>query len=139
MEITGKTIAVLHLDSGTSKNGSAWQKRNFVIETSGQYPKKVCFQLFGERVNNCPNVGEEVKVSFDPESREWNGKWFTQLNAWKVERQGAQQPAPQPAPQPQYAPAQQPAQQSEYLRTMRQPIPPQQTETVQDQADDLPF
>ena len=106
MEIQGKCVVVLDLISGTSKTGKAFQKRDFVIETAEQYPKKVCFQLFGERVNNCPNVGEEVKVSFDPESREWNGKWFTQLNAWKVERQGVQQPVPQPAPQPQYVPAQ---------------------------------
>lgn len=101
MELQGKCIAALAIESGTSKSGNAWQKQNFVIETAGQYPKKVCFQLFGDKVNDCPNVGEEVKVSFDAESREWNGKWFTQLNAWKVERQGAQ-PAPQ---QPQYAQA----------------------------------
>lgn len=90
MELQGKCIVVLPIESGTSKSGNAWQKRNFVIETPGQYPKKVCMQLFGDKVNECPNVGEEVKVSFDAESREWNGKWFTQLNAWKVERQGAQ-------------------------------------------------
>ena len=101
MEISGKTIAVLDLVTGTSKAGKAFQKREFVIETAGQYPKKVCFQLFGDKVNDCPNVGEEVKVSFDPESREWNDKWFTQLNAWKVERQGMQQPAQSVAPQAQ--------------------------------------
>lgn len=100
MEIQGRCVAVLDLISGTSKAGKAFQKRDFVIETAGQYPKKVCFQLFGDKVNDCPNVGEEVKVSFDPESREWNGKWFTQLNAWKVERQQTVQPAPQ---QPVYA------------------------------------
>lgn len=103
MEITGKCIVTLPIESGTSKSGNAWQKRNFVIETAGQYPKKVCLQLFGDKVNDCPNVGEEVKVSFDAESREWNGKWFTQLNAWKVERQGAQPVYPQA--QPQYAQA----------------------------------
>lgn len=96
MEITGKCIVALPIESGTSKSGNAWQKRNFVIETAGQYPKKVSLQLFGDKVNECPNVGEEVKVSFDAESREWNGKWFTQLNAWKVERQGAQAAPQQP-------------------------------------------
>lgn len=95
MELHGKCIVALPIESGTSKSGNAWQKRNFVIETAGQYPKKVCMQLFGDKVNECPNVGEEVKVSFDAESREWNGRWFTQLNAWKVERQGVQ-PAQQP-------------------------------------------
>lgn len=110
MEIQGKTIATLPIESGTSKSGNSWQKRNFVIETPGQYPKKICFQLFGDKVNDCPNVGEEVKVSFDPESREWNGKWFTQLNAWKVERPQAAQPAqaayPPAQPQAQTAAAQ---------------------------------
>ena len=96
MEITGKVVAVLELVSGTSNAGNPWQKREFVIETPGQYPKKICLQLFGDKVNECPNVGEEVKVSFDAESREWNGKWFTQLNAWKVERQGAQTAPQQP-------------------------------------------
>lgn len=96
MEIQGKTIIILPLESGTSKSGNTWQKRNFVIETIGQYPKKVCLQLFGDKVNECPNVGDEVKVLFDIDSREYNGRWYTQLNAWKVERQRAQE-APQQA------------------------------------------
>lgn len=87
MELQGKTVAVLELVSGTSNAGNPWQKREFVIETPGQYPKKICFLLFGDKVNECPQVGETVKVSFDIESREWNTRWFTNLNAWKVERQ----------------------------------------------------
>lgn len=94
MEITGKVALVLPIASGTSKSGNAWQKREFVIQTAGQYPKKVCLQLFGERVNECPSEGDDVKVSFDAESREYNGRWYTQLNAWKVEKQGAPQPLP---------------------------------------------
>lgn len=109
MDITGKVVQVLEVESGTSKAGNPWKKQNFVIETSGQYPKKVCLQLFGENVNSCPSVGDEVKVSFDAESSEWQGRWFTQLNAWKVEKQGTQatqtqtqtQAQPQPVPQPQ--------------------------------------
>ena len=118
MELQGKTVVVLDLVNGTSKSGKAFQKREFVIETAGQYPKKVCMQLFGDKVNECPNVGEEVKVSFDAESREWNGKWFTQLNAWKVERQGAQV-----TQQPVYQQAQ----------------PQAPATTPEAQADDLPF
>lgn len=125
MEITGKVVAVLELVSGTSNAGNPWQKREFVIETPGQYPKKICFLLFGDKVNECPQVGETAKVSFDIESREWNTRWFTNLNAWKIERQGAQQPvqaAPNPyAPNPQQAPQMQP---------QTAPTP---------QADDLPF
>lgn len=85
MELTGKCVAVLDIQSGTSKTGNTWQKQDFVIEVGDRYPKKVCLQLFGDKVNECPNIGDEVTVSFDAESREWNGKWFTQLNAWKVE------------------------------------------------------
>ena len=76
-------------------------------------------QLFGDKVNECPNVGEEVKVSFDAESREWNGKWFTHLNAWKVERQGVQA-------------TQQPVYQQQQAQTQ-----PQAPATPPD--DDLPF
>lgn len=107
----GTVTAISQKQGGTSKSGKAFQKREFVIETTGQYPKKVCMQLFGDKVNDCPNVGEEVKVSFDLESREWNGKWFTQLNALKVEHQGAQ-PAPQ-QPVYQQAQTQVPAQDSD--------------------------
>lgn len=92
MELQGKCIAVLPVESGTSRSGNAWQKRNFVIETAGQYPKKVCLQLFGDKVDECPNVGEEVKVSFDINSREYNGRWYTQLDAYVVERPAAQVP-----------------------------------------------
>ena len=114
MELQGKTVTVLDLVSGTSKAGNAYQKREFVIETAGQYPKKVCLQLFGDKVSECPAVGDEVKVSFDAESREYNGRWYTQLNAWKVEKQSAQPTAPA---------SQQVA----------------QTETQPQEADDLPF
>ncbi len=100
MELQGKVILVMPIVSGTSKSGNAWQKQEFIIETTGQYPKKVCFQLFGDKVNEGPSIGDEVKVSFDPESREWNSKWFTQLNAWKIEKQGAQLPSPAPAQAP---------------------------------------
>ncbi|MCM1068199.1 MAG: DUF3127 domain-containing protein [Muribaculaceae bacterium] len=97
MEITGKVVAVQPVENGTSKSGKAWQKQCFVIATEGQYPKNASFQLFGDKVKMCPKVGEEAKVQFDIESREWQGKWFTQLNAWKVEVAG-QSSAPSAEP-----------------------------------------
>lgn len=118
MEIKGKVIQALPIEGGTSNAGNPWQKREFVIETPGQYPKKICFLLFGDKVNECPQVGETVKVSFDIESREWNTRWFTNLNAWKIERQAAPNPY---APNPQQAP-----------QVQQQAAPAQQ-------ADDLPF
>lgn len=88
MEITGKIIAVLPEQGGTSKTGNEWKKQEYVIETHEQYPKKVCFQLFGaDRIAQAAiQPGEDLTVSFDIESREYNGRWFTNINAWKVER-----------------------------------------------------
>ena len=105
MEIIGKVVAVLELQSGTSKKGSEWKKRDFVIETLDEkFPKKVCFTLFGDRADACPSIDSVVNVAFDIDAHEYNGKWFNSVNAWKVEpAQAQQQAAPQqagPAPQP---------------------------------------
>lgn len=86
MEITGKVLAVLELQSGTSKKGSEWKKRDFVIETLDEkFPKKVCFTLFGDRADACPAIDSVVNVAFDIDAHEYNGKWFNSVNAWKVE------------------------------------------------------
>ena len=107
MEIQGTIIQVLPLETGVSKSGNSWQKKNFVIETGGQYPKKVCFQIFGDKCNQlAPKVGDVVTVSFNAESKEFNGRWYTQLDCWNIVPQGAQptaytqvQATPAPAPQ----------------------------------------
>ena len=86
MEITGKVLAVLELQSGTSKKGSEWKKRDFVIETLDEkFPKKVCFTLFGDRADACPSIDSVVNVAFDIDAHEYNGKWFNSVKAWKVE------------------------------------------------------
>lgn len=96
MEIIGKVVAVLELQSGTSKKGSEWKKRDFVIETLDEkFPKKVCFTLFGDRADACPAIDSVVNVAFDIDAHEYNGKWFNSVNAWKVEpAQAHQQAAP---------------------------------------------
>ena len=101
MEIIGKVVAVLELQSGTSKKGSEWKKRDFVIETLDEkFPKKVCFTLFGDRADACPSIDSVVNVAFDIDAHEYNGKWFNSVNAWKVEpAQAQQQAAPQQAKQ----------------------------------------
>lgn len=109
MEITGKITNVLDVQEGTSKNGNAWKKQEFVIEyMNGQYPAHASFTLFGEqRVSNVAKhlvAGKDVVVSFDIDSREFNGKWYTTLNAWKVvdaaaAASSAQSSAAAPAPQ----------------------------------------
>lgn len=88
MEIKGKVIAILPETTGTGKNG-AWKSQDFVIETADQYPKKVCLKCFNKPT---PKMDEVVNVFFDPESREYNGRWFTNLNVWKFEVEGQTAP-----------------------------------------------
>ena len=97
MEITGKIIAVLPEQGGISKSGNEWKKQEYVLETHDQYPKKICFHIFGaDRIAQAAiQPGEELIVSIDIESREYMGKWYTNINAWKVDRPAAvMNPAP---------------------------------------------
>lgn len=85
MQITGKCIAVLPVQSGSSAKGG-WKKQQFVIETDGEYAKKICFELFGDKVDKMPpKLGDNLTVHFNMESREYQGKWYSQINAWKLE------------------------------------------------------
>ena len=85
MEIIGNLVQVLPLQTGTSKNGE-WKKQDIVLETQGQYPKKVCIAIWGDRINPAQlQVGNQLKISFDIESREFNGRWYTDVKAWKIE------------------------------------------------------
>lgn len=101
MEITGKIIAVLPEQGGTSKNGNEWKKQEYVLETYDQYPKKVCFQIFGaDRIEQAAiKLGDDVNVFFDIDSREYQGRWYTNINAWKVDRV-ATQPGQEAPPYP---------------------------------------
>lgn len=84
MEISGKVIKVLPLQSGEGKNG-LWQKQEFVIEVPGQFPKKVCFSLWGDKVTQFPiKEGDPVTLNFDLESREFNNRWYTEARVWRV-------------------------------------------------------
>lgn len=101
MEITGKIILALPEMSGVSKNGNNWKKREYVLETMETYPRKVLFDFFGERADQYPlNVGEIIKLSFDIESREYNGRWFTSIRGWKADKEGAAAPAAVPGMPP---------------------------------------
>ena len=86
MEITGKIIHVLPETGGQSQKGS-WKKQEYVIETKAQYPKKICFSAWGDKIDQFGiRQGEEVTVSIDIESREYNGRWYTEVKAWKVNK-----------------------------------------------------
>lgn len=150
MEVTGKIILALPEVSGTSKMGNPWKKREYVLETIESFPKKVHFDFFGEKADQFVlNPGDTIKLSFDIESREYNGRWYTSIRGWKAEpaTEGAPAPGqaypdarqvapafPQPAPgfgaqAPAYAAPQAPA------GSFPTPTPP----APADNNDDLPF
>lgn len=84
MEITGRIIQILDLVSGEGRNG-VWKKQSFILETEGQYPKKACITLFGDKIEKNPiSVGETVTASIEIDSREFNGRWYTDVRAWRV-------------------------------------------------------
>lgn len=87
MEIKGRIIHVLPLQEGVSRAGNPWKKQEYVLETNDQYPKKVCFDLFGDKADQFrAEIGDDVVLSFDIESREYNGRWFTSIRGWKLEK-----------------------------------------------------
>ena len=142
-EITGKIIAVLPTKSGTSARGTQWSSQTAVIETQEQYPKKVAFDVLGDKIAEFNlQVGEEVTVSFDINAREFNGKWFNSVNVWHVVRQ--QSPAQGGYNTNPYAGAQA-AQPSAFVgapnpMNSRNPFPPaQQPGAPAGQSDQPPF
>lgn len=146
MEITGKITSVLPERGGTSaKTGNAWKVATYVITTEEQYPRNMCFEVFGEDKIQQFNItaGEVLTVHFDIDANEYQGKWYNRIRAWKVSRGAMEQQMAQESgiTIPQQAPAVAPA---------AAPIPPaintaaqstQQTlfDNNEEKASDLPF
>jgi hypothetical protein len=88
MEITGKLVNKLPQQSGEGKNGT-WVKQEFIVETQDQFPRKVCIALWGDKVRDLDpiQIGDSIKVAVNVESREFNGKWYTDVKAWRLEKQ----------------------------------------------------
>ena len=86
LEINGKLLQLLQEQTGTGKNGT-WVKQEFILETEDQFARKICFSLWGDKVQVLKSVqpGATLKVSFNLESREYNGRWYTDARAWKIE------------------------------------------------------
>lgn len=108
LSITGKVYKVLQEVSGEGRNGE-WRKRDFVIETEGQYPKKICFTSWGDLSDGVKGLeeGQTVEVHFEVESREWNDKWFTDAKCWKFDVKSTDsegQPNEAPPPVSEYDP-----------------------------------
>ena len=91
MEFTGKIIAILPQRGGVSKSGNEWKVQEYVIEDHGQYPRRMCFDVFGTDKIEQFNIqmGEELTVSFDIDARQWQDRWFNSIRAGKVERAGS--------------------------------------------------
>ncbi len=107
MEIKGTIIQALPEQSGISKAGNAWKKREYVIENNeGQFPRKVCFTCFGENADRIQlQPGQHVTVHFDLESREYNGRWYTEVRAWRADIDTPEAAAPAAAAPAAAAPA----------------------------------
>lgn len=129
MEIIGKVVQLGTLTEGNSPRGP-WKKQELIIETLEQYPKKICLTCWNERVNDANSffVGQTIKAQIRIESREFNGKWYTDVTAFRLDldqptAQSAAQPMNQTAPQ-----------------MPQQPLPPMNEEYfASDNGDDLPF
>ena len=104
MELTGRLLQKLAVQSGTSARGQ-WAKQEFVIEyQDGNFPTKACFSVWGQdKVQDLERfqINDEIKVEFNVSSREYNGKWYTDLRAWRITSSaaaGGQAYGPAPAP-----------------------------------------
>ena len=98
MEIKGRLVKILPVQTGQGKNGE-WKKQDFVIEQEGTYSRKVCISVWGDKIDMKQLVeGAMLNVSIDIESREFNDKWYTNVTAWKVETAGNDQQSAPPLP-----------------------------------------
>jgi len=89
MELEGTLVQVMEPQGGTTKTGNPWKKQDFLLEVPGQYPKKALFTVWGDKVNFAEYpTGTKLKVSFDLDAREYNGRWYNDVKAWKVESGG---------------------------------------------------
>ena len=131
VELTGTIVQMLPYEGGTSKAGKEWRKVVFILETQEQYPRKVAISLLNDNIDKYAiQVGMVVTANLEIESREWNGKWYTEVRAWQVTYPQAQPVAPAPQPTTQaYT-------QQAYTQPVATPAPaPAQPQA----AEDLPF
>ena len=92
LELEGRIVRKLGVQSGTSARG-AWSKQEFIFEyQEGNFPTQVCMNVWGEdkvRELDKYQVGDKVKISFNLSSREYNGRWYSDVRAWRIEPAGA--------------------------------------------------
>jgi len=89
LTITGEVTNVLEEETGTGRNGT-WRKRAFILKTPGEYPKDVCVVQWGDSIDKfAVQTGETITAHIDIQSREYNGRWYTDVKAWKIEHKGS--------------------------------------------------
>ena len=103
MEITGKVVRLGGLTEGTSAKGP-WRKQDLIIETDEQYPKTVCLTCWTNQIDEIQNMvpGQLIKAQIDISSREFNGKWYTDVRVWRfdpITTAAPTAPVAQPVPQ----------------------------------------
>lgn len=85
MEISGKIVVESTLQSGVSKSGNNWSRKDYVIEIPGKYPKKIAFSVMNDNIDKLGlAVGQDVDVQIDIDAREYNGKWYNSINCWQA-------------------------------------------------------
>ena len=102
LELEGRIARKFSVQTGNSARG-AWFKQEFIFEyQEGNFPSQICMNVWGEdKVRDLEKyqVGDKVKISFNLSSREYNGRWYTDVRAWRIEPAGAQPQQPQVAEQ----------------------------------------
>lgn len=101
MEVIGKIIEILPAQTGTSARGE-WKRQDFILETNAQFPKKICMANWGDKIDLAAVGSKPVKVFFDMESREFNGRWYTDVKPWKIDLVVKQENADLPTPPKNY-------------------------------------
>jgi len=91
--VIGTLVSILETESGESKAGKSWTSRSFIIETDAEWNNTICFKLFGEEKSQMIEafeVGATLEVAFNVSSREYNGKYYHNIDAWQINEVGAQ-------------------------------------------------
>ena len=128
MELTGRIVAVQPVQTGEGRNGT-WKKQEYVVEydRQAQYPRKMMFVLWGDKIDQY-NIqeGQELKIHFDIDCRAYNGRWYNDIRAWKVEPDMEAAPAVPSEPAGRFA-------------DNVPPPPPELLASSSDASSDLPF
>lgn len=127
MDIQGIITEILPIKSGVGKSGKEWKSQDYILQTEGQYPKKICFSAFGDKIEEFDiKVGDSLKALIDIDAHEFKGRWYNAVRAYKIEKEGT-------APRPTVA--------KEKQQKAAEIFPPKQEEKQEpiQGAEDLPF